>query len=1001
VEPFLRMLAHLREPVLLVTHTGTVAGATITAAEALRTTTPALAGTALLAHVAEPAALDARLVEASRLGGAVQIRTLDGRRFSAHPSVLDDDLLLVRLTGGPEPASRARGFFSLVPRALEGTVAESVEELARALLPFGMQSVGARQAGIYLLDDTGSTLELVGSLGYPEVAIAGFRLVAMTTPLPLTDCVRGARPIFLLSSEGFATQYPGLLDRVPVIRGALVCIPLVENDKCIGAIGLGAPAPWDLRETDREFLDVFALQCAASFARARRADQERVRGDSDLAVARLERLHTFTGALARALTPSQVAEGVVDAGMAATDARSGGLWLVDEDGGTVTLARSVGPTGPRPELHQRVPLDRSVRMPILDAIRDGAPVWIESCRQLELRYPEIFSVFSRAGESSLVCLPLVAQNRCLGGLALNFDHSHQLLEYERAFFEVIAWYAAQAIERARLYAAEQRARAAAEMRHRRSEFLAASDNVLATLDPQSILLLASKAVPHIADCCAIILDDELRRGIPPTVTHVDPNRRSQILAIHERNRTHGEPDIGLRAALRTGRAQLAASVTPDLVRSRIRDPELADLYIASGVTSWMVAPIAVGERKLGALLLCMIDSKRSYDEDDLAMAEDLGRKVGLALDNARLYLETREDDRLKDEFLAMLSHELRNPLVPMVAAINLMDLEDNGQFEQERGLIRRSTQHLVRLVDDLLDVSRITRGNIALDRTYCELMDLVREAIDISFPVIEERGHRLLFGAPPRRVAVLADRIRMIQAIANLLTNAAKYTARGGTITLSIDSDADLASVSVSDTGIGIEPDLLPRVFDIFVQGPAPSRGGLGIGLTVVKRIVELHGGTVSAASTGPAQGSEFVIRLPLADTPKPLASTPRPTTLRSTGERRALVVDDNLDAAEAIAHMMSASGFIPRVAHDGHTALEAAAEVSPELALIDLGMPGMDGFELARRLRDLYPSLRLIAVTGFGRASDRALSSEAGFNEHIIKPVTLDELRRIIASRA
>jgi CheY-like chemotaxis protein len=245
---------------------------------------------------------------------------------------------------------------------------------------------------------------------------------------------------------------------------------------------------------------------------------------------------------------------------------------------------------------------------------------------------------------------------------------------------------------------------------------------------------------------------------------------------------------------------------------------------------------------------------------------------------------------------------------------------------------------------------------------------------------------------------VFADRIRIVQAIANLLTNAAKYTERGGTITVSLDGDADTAAVSVHDTGIGLAADVLPRVFDIFVQGHAPSRGGLGIGLTIVKRIVELHDGTVTAASAGPGHGSEFVIRLPLAEMAKAAAPPPTPPPARRVaGERRVLVVDDNRDAADAIAHMMSASGFVPRVVHDGHAALAAAAELGPELALIDLGMQGMDGFELARRLRGLYPALRLIAITGFGRATDRALSSDAGFNVHIIKPVTLAELRRLV----
>jgi len=675
--------------------------------------------------------------------------------------------------------------------------------------------------------------------------------------------------------------------------------------------------------------------------------------------------------------------------------------MVDDDGTTVTLVRSVGPTGPRPEHHQRIPLARPVRMPILDAIRDGVPVWIESCRQLELRYPEIFKIFSRGGESSLACLPLIAQGRCVGGLALNFDRAHHLLESERAFFEVIAWYAAQAIERARLYAAEQRARVAAEARQRRSEFLAESDSVLASLDPQAILRIASKAVPRIAECCAIILDDEIKRGIPPTVTHVDPARRSQILAIHERNRTHGEPDVGLRAALRTGRPQLVRSVTPELIRTRIRDPELADLYVQSGVTSWMIAPIAVRERTLGALLLCRIESDQLYDDEDLAMAEELGRKLGMALDNARLYLEVREDDRLKDEFLAMLSHELRNPLVPIVAASDLMDLDGSEHFVQERRLIRRNTEHLVRLVDDLFDIARITRGNITVVNELCELSDLVREAVDVAFPLIDERGHRLLVGATRRQFLVLVDRIRIVQAIANLLTNAAKYTEPGGTITVTVDGDDETTFVSVLDTGIGISAELLPHVFDIFVQGPDRSRGGLGIGLTVVKRVVELNGGTVTAASAGPRKGSELVIRLPLVRAPEQLVQAAAPRTFKAVGTtppvgRRVLVVDDNHDAAEAIARMMAANGFVPSVTHDGLAALAAASELSPDLALIDLGMPGMDGYELARQLRERYPALRLVAVTGFGRTTDREMSSEAGFDEHVVKPVTIDMLRRI-----
>ncbi len=1002
------MLAHVREPLLLVSRSGVILAGNVGAAEALATTMSALVGSLLSVHAAEPSDLDVRIIEASNEDAAIPLCTRDGRRFTCHASVLDQDLLLVRLSGGPDPATRARAFFEMMPR-LEGLArsgpSTTLEELSSTMLRFGMTSVGAKRAAMYWLDEDGHTLELIAALDYPEELRLLYRLISMGTSLPLTDCVRDARPYFLLTREEYEEREPGFFERHRFVEHASACLPMVLDGKRLGAIVIAADYPWDLADGDRAFLLAFSMQCAQSLERANRSALANTQRDLEVAAERLERLHGFTGALARAMTPADLAEAALDAGMAATGARSGGLWLVDDDGRTVSLVRSVGPTGPRPEHHSRVPIDRPTRMPILDAIQSRTSVWIESCRQLEVRYPEAFRAFSRGGgDTSLACVPLLAQGRCIGALAFNFDHAHRFLEHERAFFQMITWYAAQALERARLYAAEQRARTAAEARQRRTAFLAESDTLLASLDYESVLsAIAAIAVPRIADWCIVEIEEERLQGKPPIALHVDPLKTPFLLKLcatfRERDdaREHGTP-----AVIRTGRSLLYRSITPDTIRNTVRDREVQEQNIESGVVSSMVVPITARGKTLGAILLSSANPSRLYDENDLAMAEELGRKIGLAIENARLYRETREADQLKDEFLAMLSHELRNPLVPIVAAVDLMSLHDSDQFIQERDLIQRNAQHLVRLVDDLLDVSRITRGKISLSKQRCEIADIVRDAIDLAFPMVQEANHRLLVAAPRRGLAVLADRVRIGQAVANLLTNAAKYTEPGGTITVTAEAEAGNAVIRVRDDGLGIAPDVLPRIFDMFVQAPdaqLTGKGGLGIGLTIVKRLVELHEGTVTATSAGLGQGSEFAITLPLTTAALPVAHRPPPMT-RVDGDRRVLVVDDNEDAAAAIADLMRAIGFTAHIAHDGFAALDAATKLEPDLALLDLGLPKMDGYELARRLRAMSPKLRIVAVTGFGQPSDRQRSQEAGFDEHIVKPVTLDLLRKLVASR-
>ena len=353
-------------------------------------------------------------------------------------------------------------------------------------------------------------------------------------------------------------------------------------------------------------------------------------------------------------------------------------------------------------------------------------------------------------------------------------------------------------------------------------------------------------------------------------------------------------------------------------------------------------------------------------------------------------------NRSKDEFLAMLGHELRNPLAPILTALQLMSLRGGDRLEHERKVIERQVKHMVRLVDDLLDVSRITRGKVNLEREPVEIASVIADAIEIASPLLEQGRHQFETQVPRHGLVVLADRQRLTQVMSNLLTNAAKYTEAGGRIEVVAERAGDRITVRVKDSGIGIAADMLPRIFDLFVQEEQTierARGGLGLGLTIVKNLVAMHDGTVTAHSAGLGHGSEFVVELPAAGpqsiaTPLSVPAVVPPTV--GDGQGRVLIVDDNEDAADLLSMVLEAHGFTTRVAHDGPSALEIAQEFRPQTALLDIGLPVMDGFELARRLRADrdHAGLRLIALTGYGQDTDRQRSKEAGFDHHLVKPI-------------
>jgi len=370
----------------------------------------------------------------------------------------------------------------------------------------------------------------------------------------------------------------------------------------------------------------------------------------------------------------------------------------------------------------------------------------------------------------------------------------------------------------------------------------------------------------------------------------------------------------------------------------------------------------------------------------------------------RLYAELKDEERRKDEFLAVLAHELRNPLAPLRNALHLLRSEpDRDQAEQARAIMDRQLASLVRLVDDLLDVSRLMSDKVELRKESIELAAVFARAVDVVRGQVETDGLELIVALPEEPIRFEGDEVRLAQAIGNMLSNAVKYTDKGGRIFLSGERDQDRIVIRVRDTGIGIPPDLLPRVFDLFVQADrslARSQGGLGIGLMLVKRLVEMHGGRVQAASDGLGRGCEFTVTLPIASPSEAGGDVERRDAGVRAESRRVLVVEDDPDSAQSLAMLLQIWGHRVEVALDGHKALDAARSFGPEIVLLDIGIPGLDGYEVAERLRSEHGSgLKLVALTGYGREDDRQRSRDAGFDRHMTKPLEPPCLRDMLAS--
>ena len=553
----------------------------------------------------------------------------------------------------------------------------------------------------------------------------------------------------------------------------------------------------------------------------------------------------------------------------------------------------------------------------------------------------------------------------------------------------------QAEERIAL-AEERTRRAAAEEANQRLAFLTHAGAVLAgSLDQTVIAQDAIRlALSYLADTAVL-------------VTLPADGREARVLQGHG-----GPAGSALEADL--GRDALERDLARAVDRAAA---ENATVPLSDNV---LAVPLRARGQVTAVLGLSRQQTGRAFPAADVAVAETLASRVAMALENARLYHELQQADRQKNEFLSMLAHELRNPLAPIRNAAEVLN-HDGISADRVRwahGVIDRQLTHLVRLVDDLLDVSRITLGKIRLAVDLVDLESAITQAVEAVGPLIDKFGHRLEVALPAHPVHVQGDPTRLIQVFANLLNNAAKYTEPGGRIGLTAAVKAApsgdgtgahapaLAEVRIRDTGVGIAPELLPTVFDLFTQASRSldrSQGGLGIGLTLVRRLVEMHGGFVEARSTGIGHGSEFTVFLPVAEPPHAPSPVEAPSGAHNQNEPaplRVVIIDDNIDGAESLADLIGLLGHQARTAHDGPTGIDAVRAFEPDVVLLDIGLPGMDGFEVARRLRrDPRARATLITISGYGRDEDRALSREAGCSYHFVKPVEIRSLQTMFAA--
>ncbi len=717
---------------------------------------------------------------------------------------------------------------------------------------------------------------------------------------------------------------------------------------------------------------------------------------------RLELLQAITASFVRALKPRDIAEIIVQQGTAVLGAPSGGIWLLAEGTKTLELVRSTGFTASALERDSRLRLDS--QMPIARCHRDRAAVWIESRSEYAREYPEAAAQGDPGEELALLCLPLQVENRCFGAFSMAFTRARTFTTEERAFLVTVAYHAAQALDRARLFDEAERVQSSLR-------FLSEASGVLAgSLDyDETLAAVATLAVPRMADWASIDMlrsDGTFRRV---AVAHVDPKKVALGWELSRKHPPTSRDPTGPASVVRTGKAEIFEEISDSVLEHAVSDPETLRIIRTLGLASSMCIPLHVGGRAVGAMTLVAAESKRHFGASELALAEELARRASMAIDNARAYREAQEANRLKDDFLATMSHELRTPLNAILGWSTMLRTKPGIDAKRALDTIERNARAQVRLIDEVLDISRIMNGKLQLELQSVDLAGVFRASVDVVAPAALAKGIML----DVRTVdpcPFYGDAGRLQQVFWNLLSNAIKFTPKGGRVEARLTRVGSQVELTITDNGGGIRSDFLPVMFQRFRQADSSTtrtEGGLGIGLAIVGHLVQLHGGTVTAHSAGEGKGATFIVALPIrvlsAEEPRP---TPTDSVLsKPLAGLRVLVCEDDADSRALLHELLSSEGATVRLAAAAGEAMDGLREFRPDVFVSDIGLPVVDGYSLIRQIRQLSGEqggwTPAIALTAYAGAEDARRAFEAGFQSHMTKPVDPNELAARVAAIA
>ncbi|MGK4007566.1 GAF domain-containing protein [Sorangium sp. So ce1036] len=865
-------------------------------------------------------------------------------------------------------ADRAAWLFAVTAALSDAITPPAV---LRVLASDVVAAAGAMTAMVALRAGSGGELETVRSTGYLEAQIARFKTFDISADLPLARAVRERQPIFLESDERIGRFEPGFVACCAATgEHAYAAIPLFLEGRVLGAVGFGFSMPQSFSEDDRAFMLALVQQSAQALERARLA-----------ALQTEEATHLSHEVL------KQMPEAIL-----VTDLEGNiRYWMGEAESIFGYLSEEI--VGKSMALLHRADLREEFTGRILQQIadsrtfvgeipcvrRDGSEVPIEVTA---------YAVHDQEGRP----LFLVGIHRDIT--------DRKRAEEERARFIRV-----------------QAARAEAEEAARRFAFLAEVSTALAaSLDFTATLQsLARLVIPVLADFCLVDVDDGL--GLRHVaVAHVSPLKEPLLRYFHP-SRVDGEPGPVARV-LRTGRSELYADVRGDVLLHDAMTTDEAAANRELAPLSYLVVALRARGRILGAMSLVSSESGRFFEQADVAFAEEVAHRAALALDNARLYREVQDANRLKDEFLGTVSHELRTPLNAILGWARMMQAGSLDRVAETRALsaIERNAEHQVTLIDELLDASQVVTGTLKIERLAVELTLPVQAAVEAILPSAAGKGVAIETTLDPEGVYVEGDPARLQQVVWHLLSNAVKFSRPGGLVQVHLSQDERFAEIRVSDDGEGISADSLPHVFERFRQGDSSSsgarhHGGLGLGLSIVRHLVELHGGTVRLTSPGPGRGTTCAVHLPLSTgatatalTSAGIAPDPRNPFPRLTGVR-VLIADDDPDTLAMLSSVLRRCGAEVSTATSSVEAMKLLETSEPSLLVVDIGMPGEDGYALIRKVRDLLPRkvgrTPALALTAYARTEDRVRALAAGFQMHVPKPIEPIELAAAVKSLA